>query len=489
VKFQEIILYPIEENKLYGFIDSKGDVIVKPKYSFVEEFSEGMCCVCITGTAKRDKEVVKNILLAGYINSKGEEIISLQFVGGGKRFREGLAMVQFQSNWKWGFIDKTGNTVIQPRYDQEYSYGFSEGYAGVALGEKWGYIDKNDKVAIPFEYDWTYPFKNGFAIVKRNNKKSFIDKNGNTLKTIKCIIVDTVQGGFKDGLAVVKIGKQYGFINTEGQLAIQELFDEAWGFHEGLCSIKKGNKYGYINIQGEYVIPPKFEQARPHSGGIATFNENGKWGLIGLAGDIIKEPCFDYIDHFDTYEGDLSQLVERGLTRAVNGTEEYYINRTGKIIAEKKRKTNSSVSQEDFFKTLFEKKSEKKEVWDKAEWYYDGISVTKKSATRHIYFVLKWLKNKELLTEEGLEWNKDKNNVDIGLYRSMVTEQAADFLDRCYKEWYENESIVNFQIDPDLKFSEDEQLNIYWLEYLKITSPNSTLPKAGRSWLKKLFGN
>ncbi len=482
------MLYPIEENKLYGFINADGECIVKPKYAFAEEFSEGMCCVGVQGTVMRGKESVTGISLSGYIDAKGNEIIPPTFVGAGKRFSEGLAMVLFQPSWKWGFIDKRGTTVIPPNYDQSYSSGFSEGLADVALGEKWGYIDKKGEVVIPFEYDSTYPFKNGFAIVKKNNKKYFIDKNGKRLKTIKCTVVDTVNGGFKEGLAVVKIGTQYGFITTEGQLAIQELFDDAWGFHEGLCAVKKDGKYGYINSKGEYVIPPKFDQARAHNKGIATFSEKRKWGLIDLTGTIIKAPEFDYIDHFGTYNGDLSQLVERELTMAVAGKEKYYINRAGEIIAEKKRKTGSSLTQEDYFKTLFEKEYTKNEVWDKAKWYYDGITVTKKSATRPIYFVLKWLKEKNLLTEEGLEWYKEKNNIDIGLYRSMVTAQAADFLDRCYKEWYEQEGIVNFQLDPDLQFVGDEQLNTYWEAYLKITPPDRPLPKAEKKWWQKLFG-
>ena len=54
---------------------------------------------------------------------------------------------------------------------------------------------------------------------------------------------------------------------------------------------------------------------------------------------------------------------------------------------------------------------------------------------------------------------------------------------------YENESIVNFQIDSDLKFVGTEKLNVYWQEYQKIISLNTTLPKVGSSWLKKIFGS
>jgi hypothetical protein len=44
---------------------------------------------------------------------------------------------------KWGFIDKTGVFLIEPKYD--YAGKFSEGLAGVEIRGKWGYIDKTGK--------------------------------------------------------------------------------------------------------------------------------------------------------------------------------------------------------------------------------------------------------------------------------------------------------------------------------------------------------
>lgn len=479
------MLYPIQENKLHGFINNDGDIIVKPKYSFAGEFSEEMCCVCLTGNAKSEKDKFSNIILSGFIDSHGIEVVSPKYIGFGLglRYREGLTMVKFPIEWKWGFINKNGEIMISPKYDQEYSKGFCEGFADVAIGEKWGFINKNDEVVIPFEYDWTNQFQNGFAIVKQKNKKFFINTKGEVLKTIKCNIIDTVIGGFKEGLAVVKIDKKYGFINFEGQLENQELFDEAWGFHEGLSAVKKDGKYGYINFKGEFVIPPQFELARPHINGIATFSEKGKWGLIDKFGNIIKMPSFDYIDHFGAYLGDLSQIVERNLTRALIGKEDYYIDRKGEIVAKKTRNVNE-INNKIF---LNETKFVRIEVWDKGKWHLDEKSKPKKSAIRHIYFVLKWLKNKKMLTEEGLNIEKIKNNFDVELNRNLVTNIGADFLDRYYKKWFKNENIINFQIDSDLKFIEDEGLNSYWEEYLKLASNPVDQQKSIKKWWQKFF--
>ena len=62
------------------------------------------------------------------------------------KFSEGLAAVKI--NGKWGFIDKSGQMVIQPQFATNYfskpSY-FSGGLALVWAGEKWGYIDMTGK--------------------------------------------------------------------------------------------------------------------------------------------------------------------------------------------------------------------------------------------------------------------------------------------------------------------------------------------------------
>lgn len=55
-------------------------------------------------------------------------------------------------NGKWGFIDKEGNVVVEPQYDN--ARPFSNGLAAVEIDGKWGYINLEDyKLVIPAEYD------------------------------------------------------------------------------------------------------------------------------------------------------------------------------------------------------------------------------------------------------------------------------------------------------------------------------------------------
>src|SRR5690606_29564762 len=111
-------------------------------------------------------------------------------------------------------------------------------------------------------------------------------------------------------------------------------------------------------------------------------------------------PKFDYIWDFDKFQYGLDYSNSK-LTRAEFKRKEHYINSDGKIISEIEV-INSKIDYLELEKIL-SKEVEKKQVWDKAEWSYDGVLITKKGAIKPFYFILKWFKNNELLTEEGIK--------------------------------------------------------------------------------------
>ena len=65
------------------------------------------------------------------------------------------------------------------QYDQVY--GFSEGFAIVRKGCKYGFIDTNGQEVAPCKYDAASYFSEGFADVCKGGKWGLIDKNGNVM--------------------------------------------------------------------------------------------------------------------------------------------------------------------------------------------------------------------------------------------------------------------------------------------------------------------
>lgn len=112
------------------------------------------------------------------------------------------------------------------------------------------------------------------------------------------------------GLAPVKIGEKYGYIDRKGNITIKPQFDLAFGFSEGLAPVNIGGKirrgalppgnpyggsWGYINPQGQMVIEPQFNMAEPFGNGLAFVAKKGKYGAINHEGKTIIDLAYDNI--------------------------------------------------------------------------------------------------------------------------------------------------------------------------------------------------
>jgi hypothetical protein len=245
-------LYPIIElnqGEKFGYINSKGEIVIQPQFRQAWFFSEGLALACIEHRK------------CGYIDETGKFVINPQFQFG-SRFSEGLAGVEIEG--KLGYIDKTGKFVINPQFqpsgDNEFIASiFSEGLAGVRIGGKFGYIDKTGKIIINPQFETGLPFMEDLAAVKIGEKWAFVDKEG------KIIINPQFEKAhpFVNGLASVKIGNQWGYIDKTGKIEINPQFEFAAPFaDEGVALVFLKDKAGYINKQGKYIVNPQYSAPR-----------------------------------------------------------------------------------------------------------------------------------------------------------------------------------------------------------------------------------
>lgn len=97
---------------------------------------------------------------------------------------------------------------------------------------------------------------------------------------------------------------------------------------EGLAVVKEGLLYGYVNAKGEYVITPQFESAESFSEGLAAVKINDKWGYIDKTGKLVI--AAKYLNACDFVCG------EAMVQEPVPGEDGYYytrtINKSGKVI-------------------------------------------------------------------------------------------------------------------------------------------------------------
>lgn len=253
----------------FGFIDTDGTLVIEPEYlgDGIPHFQEGLAAV-------RLKEKF------GFIDRNGKLEIAARF-DRASSFRNGLAIVnvhgqfgyidkggkfliepQFQAAWPFedelavasdlkgrrGYIDKSGRFVIKPQFSnaRPFSDGLAAVDAGYDLAHKWGFIDRTGKVVVETKHQEVGTFSSGIAQVKLNGEWYTIDKIGSRIpqpdvfskafrrlmeehpelfqENGKAMVRPTVEQA-ADQLAVIRVGKNFGLINSAGSLVIEPKFN------------------------------------------------------------------------------------------------------------------------------------------------------------------------------------------------------------------------------------------------------------------------
>ena len=288
------------------YINSSGEIVIQPTLSadgnFGGEFHEGLLAL------KQDPGY-EYIDRSGTVVVRADVWLALDFSGG-------LAPAPVsQSNRppKWGFIDRTGHFAIPPRYSAVDA--FSEGLARVtASGEagSTGYIDGDGKFVISPHLSYGASFHEGRAA-------AIIDG--------PCVITNggsCARAEFRPTKQPAAYDCRYAFVDKSGQPVSALRFDDAKDFAEGLAPVRLGREWGYIDRSGRIAIAPRFESAEPFLESLAAVVQNGKTGFIDRSGSFMIPPRFEFADSFS--DGRALVAASKG-----GGTwSNRYIDRTGK---------------------------------------------------------------------------------------------------------------------------------------------------------------
>jgi WG containing repeat len=301
-------LFPVVEHHKWGYMDKTGKVVIAPTYYGASPFTEGIArvqaFVVLEGRASRVQ----------YIDKTGKPLPNSQMYAYAEPFSEGMALVVVAGEKNYSYIDTSGKRVIE----QDRSAGpFSEGLAAVGHGHQFGYIDKTGQTVISFKFDNNQAFHEGLGAVEVGKKWGFVDTTGNFVISPQYEMAIP----FRDGRAPVKLNGKWGYIDTNGKMVIATQFAEALGFRDELGQVKIDGKWGYVDKSGRMVIPAQYEMAQSHSEGLAGVKVQGKWGFVDTSGQMVVAPQFDECGSFTN-----------GLVEVKVGKKFGYIDKTGKYI-------------------------------------------------------------------------------------------------------------------------------------------------------------
>ncbi|NCS36397.1 MAG: WG repeat-containing protein [Microcystis aeruginosa G11-01] len=294
-------LFKLIGRDINGFMDIKGNQIIKSSYYIQRDFKEGLAVVCKSDPLESHLPYQRNN--CGYINKKGEIKIPLDF-SFASDFSEGLAAVEFDDillgRRSWGYINYDGKFVINPNFNS--ADDFHEGLAIVQFNNKDVVINTKGETLITqkstFEYTTKLSgFSEGLAKVSRNKfpkHYGFVDINGyiNSKGDMVIPLKYYNAEAFSEGLAKVSDGKKFGFINKKDKLVIPFQYDKVFSFANGLAVVYQSSKCGYINKMGKLVIPTIYDFCKSFSEGLAAVQIQSDWGYINESGKLVITPKF-----------------------------------------------------------------------------------------------------------------------------------------------------------------------------------------------------
>jgi len=185
-----------------------------------------------------------------------------------------------------GVLDEAGS-FVPPTWDRQsrpFPESYSEGLAPANESDKWGYVDRQRNVVIPFQFKYAGRFDEGMARVLLNNKFFFVNRAGTRMTPEFDGAFD-----FHEGLAAVNVGKNVGYINRAGSFVIPPAHQSASGidFSEGVAAIRIKGKVGFMDRSGKVVIEPKYDDVYAFSDGLAPVKLDDEWGYVDKIGNLV----------------------------------------------------------------------------------------------------------------------------------------------------------------------------------------------------------
>jgi hypothetical protein len=256
----------------------------------------------------------------GYIDTSGQVIVSPQYTFA-KDFINNVGIVE--CNGKWGMVSRDAKVLIPCNYDGlHFLENTDNSIVRVYIQEpKYGLIDTLGQLAVSAVYDELGSFSNGRLAVRRNGMWGFVDKNG--LEVIPCRFREV--NNFSEGMAAVRLGSGWGYIDKLGNVEIDFTYKRAGNFRSQKAWVATDDGYGYINPKGDFVIPARFDKAFDFQGKKARVVVDNEYGLINLSGHYIMRPRYNEIQPFNAHG--------LAVVRFGNGVSRYgLINQRGSLI-------------------------------------------------------------------------------------------------------------------------------------------------------------
>lgn len=283
---------------VYGFVNTRGETVIKPKYESIEEFQDGLARVTAKGkygfvdTAGAlvvEMKTIGNIQFADY--KYGVQRFSTQSLNGVADILTGKIIVSGPRNVHFEFTDhgllvrrekgrfqliSPNGKAVNPTWYQKIVTGSFRKIVGkeygfkIMQGDKVGILSKQGVVVIPPNYEEITVINDKYLKAQKNGKYGVIDYKGNQVLPFEYTGVEYVEqtGNFWVG---VKLNWQ--MVNLENEVLTEALYSAIKHCENGFYNVYDSN-WGLVDPNGKLVVPLVCREE------IQPLDEEGVFGVV-----------------------------------------------------------------------------------------------------------------------------------------------------------------------------------------------------------------
>lgn len=246
-----------------------------------ESFYKNVSCTASSSYFLATKDSGTPVAL---INRSGKRVVDLSRYQNVDADRMSGGLLPVMRNGHIGYINMQGREVIPAIYDilrggQIWARPVSEGRIVVKKSGNYGVINTANKTIVPFSASFSDidDFRGGVARVRKNSAVSWLDVNGKTANdpnsTSETTNTNVVQAETRltrpSNFTTLQPRQQdgkWGFVDDNNVVMITYSFDEVRSFSEGLAGVRIGEDWGFIDLGGALLIPFRFADSGVSTG-------------------------------------------------------------------------------------------------------------------------------------------------------------------------------------------------------------------------------
>lgn len=299
------------KDEKYGVCDYQGKVIINPEYKNIKKIEDNYKNGYIVANLEDKYGIIgfdkTTILECKYDDIKDIYVGTNQFV------------VKEDDVFK--LINKEGETIWQGEYEDVEAINGS--YIVVKKNGKYGVINSDGETKIKFNYSKIESAGNNY-IVKNGSKYSVLDIEGNEKISPEYVNIQYIARGdfyicdyIEDGNLVSKFYNQKfeeklvaRVINIDVAKGYVRVYkDNEYKYYNfkfeektsntilttsDLFLSKKNGKYGFVDKEGKVVVDYLYDDAtEQNSSGFAAIKSNGLWGAVDSKGNVVVKPKYN----------------------------------------------------------------------------------------------------------------------------------------------------------------------------------------------------